>query len=401
MSTATAELTTGRDQWKQRRMSGLGASEWLTVLGMNPQKSAFELACEKLGEIEPENLDDQEDVIFGRLLEPVALNELARRTGRIVTHWPQDQVVVSPSHDFLFATPDGLQEDKELGHGVAETKNRNEWMAREWKESAPLAVQVQVNAQMFCTGRMWGTICVILGGNRFRHFDVQRDDSFIAAALPLLEAFWTALRAGQKPDIVPTASVTRAIKKLHPLDNGNEIELPETFDGVYDELTAISARLKALETRKEYLQNGVRLAIGDNTFGTLPTGRSFSWKTQNRSQCCPNCQTIISESTYRVLRQAKAPKGKAVFLLDAERKAIVAQVTAALLAHGAMLRFESPSGSRYFVLAGELELRVSDHEPNEKTDNWMGRKQVASIRVDQPEWREQLELITGPLQIEG
>lgn len=396
---STAELN--RHKWLQDRLRGIGASEWATVLGIDPRKSRFELACEKLGEIPPVDYSDREDIEFGHLFEPVALQVLAKRTGRQVEPWPQDKIVVSPTHDFIFATPDALQVDQQKGEGVAETKNRCEWMAREWQTEPPLLVQVQIQAQMFATGRTWGSICVILGGNRFRHFDVDRDDVFIEAALPALEEFWALVQAGRKPDPVATAACAKAIARLHPDDNGQEIELPRAFDGSYSELTALKACIKTLETRKTEIENRVKLALGDNTFGLLPSGNSFSWKTQGRVTTCPHCSEVISDSTFRVLRQHKPKKGYGHRDMHSDCQEAIAQATAALLAHGATLRHESDAGSRYFLLAGDFEIRLSDHEPNEKTDAWMGRKSVASIRVDQPDWRDQLEAVTGPLMIEN
>lgn len=59
-------------------------------------------------------------------------------------------------------------------------------------------------------------------------------------------------------------------------------------------------------------------------------------------------------------------------------------VHAELKAQGAILYTVSPAGSRYYGLPSGERVRVADHDPNEKTQRWMRRWGVRSIRVDQP-----------------
>ena len=45
-----------REEWLAQRLTGLGASECATVLGLNPFQSPFQLWAEKTGVAEPEDL---------------------------------------------------------------------------------------------------------------------------------------------------------------------------------------------------------------------------------------------------------------------------------------------------------------------------------------------------------
>ena len=214
-----------RDQWLANRRNGLGASEWAAALGLHPTVSPFQLALEKQGKVEPANLDDNEDIEFGKAMEPVSLGFLAKRTGREVIPWPQDQMVTSVDNPFLFATPDATQVDAERGRGVVETKNRNEWSGREWKGSPPLLVQIQNQAQQYVMGLDWGTIFAIIGGNRFRHFDVERNEKFIAASVKALARFWDLVCSDKTPDVDATKSCSVAVAKLFPNANGLSVAL--------------------------------------------------------------------------------------------------------------------------------------------------------------------------------
>lgn len=68
----------------------------------------------------------------------------------------------------------------------------------------------------------------------------------------------------------------------------------------------------------------------------------------------------------------------------------LAACDAALIAAGATLDAVSESGSRYYTLRG-TKIRVSDHEANAATDNWIVSLAAVSIRVDLRGWENSLE----------
>lgn len=77
--------------------------------------------------------------------------------------------------------------------------------------------------------------------------------------------------------------------------------------------------------------------------------------------------------------------------------AAIAEIDAALLGIGATFKARSPAGSRYYNLSMST-VRVSNHDANEKTEEWIENQSVMEIRVDQPNWREQLEAIVWPFK---
>lgn len=383
----SGEFLEPREAWLRERKRGIGASEWAVALGFSPRKSPFQLALEKLGRIEPENFDDNEDIEYGLLMEPVTLEVLRRRTGRVVNPWPQNEFIRHPELSYLGCTPDAIQIDKDRGEAPAQAKNNNAFLIKEWRESPPLLTQVQIQAEIFVMEKSWGTLCATVGGNRFRYFDVDRNDRFINAALPVLKRFWDAISAGELPDVDPSHSTAVALAKMFPESNGLTVQLPGEFGKHFTELEAVKRCQKALKSRRGHLENLFKEAIGENTTGELPDGRFVTWKEQTRKE------HVVRESTFRVMRQ----HGASDFIESPE--SIVARCTAALLAMGATLYHESESGSRYFELPGGLIIRLADHEANEATEGWMERREVFGIRTDKSDWQEQLEAVTGPLML--
>jgi len=83
--------------------------------------------------------------------------------------------------------------------------------------------------------------------------------------------------------------------------------------------------------------------------------------------------------------------------LDAERTSLV---TMRLVESGAIQYGESDHGSRYFILPNGRRLRVSNHPANQKTAAWMKADGVLEVRIDRPDWMEQLESLTPNNEIQ-
>lgn len=385
-----------RADWLAARRHSIGASEWAMVLGLSSYKSRYQLACEKLGLIDPEPLEATEDMEYGLEMEAVTLRRLAKVTGRAVVPCDQNRSVYSAERPYLSCTPDAIQHDAARGKSTAQAKNTNHFRAADWKEQPPLAYQIQLQAEMYVCGYDWGTLCATIGGCRFKHFDIERNDKFINAALPVLERFWSDLQAGKLPEVDGSASTTMAIEaRYEHATTVPGFTLDDTYLARFADLTAIKAALAALEEHRRAIENDIKAALGEVDVAMLSDGSSFSWKEQERTLRCQHCAGIVQHSNFRVLRQHKPRKGKQETIAD--RRAIV---TAALISRGATLYAESESGSRYFDMAGGLRIRVADHEANEKTDAWMQRNEVAEVRLDAEDWRGQLEAITGPTLLE-
>ncbi len=51
------------------RKTGLGGSDMASVLGLSPYKTRYELYLEKIGAIKPDDLQDNDLVQFGNIIE--------------------------------------------------------------------------------------------------------------------------------------------------------------------------------------------------------------------------------------------------------------------------------------------------------------------------------------------
>lgn len=295
-----------RDAWAEERQYGLGASDAAAALGMSEYKSRYALWAEKTGLVPREDLSDREDVQFGVKLERIVLETLAERTGRVVTPWTQTSIVVHPEHSWLRCTPDAFQTDDDKGGGIVQAKTTSAWLLHKWDaDEPPLMPMIQIQTEMAVTGAEWGTLCCLVGGQKFRWYDVERDDRFITQLIRALGEFWQLVVTRTPPDPDGSESTTQAIKKLYPRDNGDEVILPDEFVQLDEELHQVKEQLKAmepLEAKKKELENRFRAAIGDATTGVLRDGVSYTYR---RSE---NPGHVTAPYSYRTLRRHKIKK---------------------------------------------------------------------------------------------
>jgi predicted phage-related endonuclease len=113
-------------------------------------------------------------------------------------------------------------------------------------------------------------------------------------------AFWNDYVLTKTPP--PTdghKATTAALKLLHPLDSGAEIELPtDEWGAKLDRLERIKAAQKRLNEQSAVLENELKSVIQSATYAHVGD-KTVSWKTQTRKAY------EVKESTSRVMRIGK------------------------------------------------------------------------------------------------
>lgn len=294
--------TDDREAWLAARKSGIGGSEVASLFGCG-FRSALEVYTDKLGlGEEPET--EPEFMRWGKLLEPVILNEFARETGRRVEHG--GQLLRSREWPWMLVTLDAEQVDpKRPSPGIVEAKNTR-YLAGDWQNGEiPRRVWLQVQQGLAVTGRAWGSVAVLLWGSEFKWADVERDDTFIREQLvPAGEEFWRRVQERRPVPPDGSDSARAAIRKLYPDEvEGKTVALGGDLIPFDVELQMLKADLTAIEKRKAQIEDSFRMAIGDAEVGSLSNGTSYTYKSQSRAEF------TVKATTFRVLRRVGA-KGK-------------------------------------------------------------------------------------------
>lgn len=145
-----------RDEWKSKRIQGIGGSDASTIIGQNPWKDNNTLWKEKKGILIPEDISDKSYVKFGTEAEQHIRALYALENSQYDVQYEDNVTLQSKSHPWMLYSPDGLLHDKETGQrGILEIKTTNilQSMQREkWKDKVPMNYYIQVLHGLLVTG---------------------------------------------------------------------------------------------------------------------------------------------------------------------------------------------------------------------------------------------------------
>lgn len=285
--------------WIQTRKRYIGASEVACLYGVG-YTSKFVLWHEKAGLAPEREFDDSERLYWGKKIEPIIIDGLREREGIVAVPWDQSEFVPSDVCPGLGCTPDAIvYSDDGFMEGVCEIKNVGEYLSSEWRDGVPLRFQCQCQAQIATMHADYAIVAALVGGNRLVHHRVERHEAFILDLYKRVAEFWSSIESGEVPSADGSKHTTEFLKLLHPDDNGETIQLGDEFVALRDESEALGRVIKDANARCDEIDNTIRNAIGDATFGVMPNGSGWSWKTQERKEY------VVKASKSRVLRFTK------------------------------------------------------------------------------------------------
>ena len=266
-----------REQWLKERRKGIGASEAAAVLGESDFHSPASLWAIKCGLIEdisdPRNAERQE---MGREAEPFIARILQLRTGREIELAPAYEITWNKDFPFLFCTLDAI----DRAGPIVQLKNVDANMIKKWSSEPPTQYVIQVQHEMFVTGKRSATLAAIVGGNRFFHYDIAYDaDLYEGMILPELVRFWEMVQSQESPPICGHPATGRMLRKLHPDDNGRAISLGAIAEELYTQLMRCKQARKEIERLEDEYKHKLAGMLGENTYGVTPSGLELTYAT--------------------------------------------------------------------------------------------------------------------------
>src|SRR5262252_2968053 len=159
--------------WHDLRAGHVGGSEVPALFGEHPQLTRYELHLIKSGLIPAPELEDVERIWWGKRLEPVIADGVAHQTGwhirKIHRYWtarPGLALGGTPDYEIMGkVVPAGFS-----GPGILELKAVDRLIvSRRWDDGTPpLGHLLQLQTYLGLTGRSWGAIGALVGGNELR-----------------------------------------------------------------------------------------------------------------------------------------------------------------------------------------------------------------------------------------
>lgn len=300
------------EEWLAWRRTGVGGSDAPVILGMSPYQGWLSLYVSKTDQgLDPH--EPMEAAYWGQQLEQLVALEFEKRAGHVRVVEPGTLYRHrDPAREFMIATPDRFVMDAATGHivGILEIKTTSARRGDEWGDNpAPFAyAQLQHYLEVLDCPQGW--IAVLIGGQRYRHYHVLRDQPFIDHLADLEAEFWQHVLEGRPPEPDGKDATTSIINTAFQ----NAVEQSSTeLSGAAAEAVVRLRELGSVGQDREVdrLRNVIRLALGENEIGTLDGVPVVSWRAQNRSvldsqrlrrefpEAAAACERV---STSRVLR---------------------------------------------------------------------------------------------------
>lgn len=199
-------------QWREMRRQHVGGSEIAALFGEHSQLTRWELWHRKAGALPEPDLSDNDRVFWGATLEPAIAAGVASKTGwkvRKVRRYysMRPDLALGGSLDYEIIAHD-------RGPGVLEIKTADWLIARAWEDGEPpLSYELQLQSYFACTGRAWGVMAVLVGGNDLRLFEYERRPRTIETIEAEVARFWCSVERNEppKPDFGSDAETIAAM----------------------------------------------------------------------------------------------------------------------------------------------------------------------------------------------
>jgi putative phage-type endonuclease len=291
------------------RRTYISSTEVGAILGISKYNTPYEIWEKKVG-LAPQNIEDNDVMLWGRLLEPVIIKEIERRCNVVIGI--TNPFVQHPKYSFLCNHPDGI-DTSPIKHEVNnEVKTVASWAFNQWEEATPLEYYCQIQYEMDIAIHTYPHIrktrfSVLEMDARKLHIDyVHYDPEFCEKLRNQLIHFWEYNVIGNNP---PDYQVSDFAKSKDILGAYNDVDAE--FVKKIVRRRQFNEELKKMNESIDALDNEIKMKIGDSEGIRYGVDVLASWKEQSKNSVdskklkdeYPDIyEKVIRESKFRVLR---------------------------------------------------------------------------------------------------
>lgn len=257
------------------RTKYLGGSDVAGILGISPWRTPLEVYLDKVQpRMKPVDPSRQKVFTRGQRMEPYVIDLLSEETGLEIIH--RGNRYIHRDYGFIAAEIDA---EAATGENI-EIKTVSPFKAKEWGEVQTDAIPVHYTAQamhgLMVTGKQVCVFGVLIGGDDFRVYQVERDEEIIQAILEKEIAFWDRIRHLNPPE----ASTVSDIALMFEKDAGTSIEADGKALALFNDLRDMKARFKSLEEEIAVSEEKLKLYMQEHSILTLGGKPLCTWKSQ-------------------------------------------------------------------------------------------------------------------------
>lgn len=282
-----------REDWLRLRQSGIGGSDISAIMGFNPYKTAYDLYHDKINDVVE---DAQSDAAYwGTILEDVVAKEYALRNDCKVQK--VNYMIRHPKFDFALANIDRavinpsisgnvrIKDGKLTTDKLLEVKTASEYMKNVWGDEASDQVPDNYNLQcqwyMGITGVDECDLALLLGGNKYRQYNIKFDAELFEIMIDEAQNFWVNHVLAR---VEPTPTTLANAKQKYATSTPDSV-LNIAFDddaviAVVDRYIELKEQEKELKEKLEQAQTDVINLIEDNEALTIDGELVMTYKAQ-------------------------------------------------------------------------------------------------------------------------
>ena len=304
--------------WREAHSMAIGSSEAAAAVGFSKYLTPLGLYRKKLGLAETSEAG--EAARWGQRLEEPVMAALYEEFGvRLVTvaedyvaekHCPAadflgvfnfkyggKQVLLrSKERPFMVFSPDGFCSDGQGEVGIVEAKTTSLWKAGDWGDNPPDEVLIQCWHGMAVTGLQFAIVPVLIGGQRFEAYLVERNEDTIAGLIAAEQDFMGCLERREAPPWVEGDDLDN-LKSIYAKPNGEQIDLPGQAETLIAEWLDVRRRKSECEKRAKAIETSIRGVMGDSEFGKAGQYEISLKETHNKGGT-----RVVHPYSYRQLR---------------------------------------------------------------------------------------------------
>ena len=248
------------DDWHTLREKRIGGSDVGAILGVNPYKSIIDVYIDKT---EGSTFKGNNATHWGHMLESTIIKEFASRHKELQVFDAPFSIV----DNFLIANLDAVLRDKENGNfGVLEIKTTSLWNKKEWEEDTiPQSYYAQVQHYLMLTGYKFAYVAVLIGGQEYKEFKVERNEEDIELIRSKATEFYKENILKQIPPMPDGSDAYMDYLKKKAMDIENDtvvefVDLEEKAQKVKD----IGKEINNLKKEQDLLKEQIMLELINN-----------------------------------------------------------------------------------------------------------------------------------------
>lgn len=259
------------------RSTYLGGSDVAPILGISPWRTPLDVYLDKIQPRKEETDPGRLKVLNrGKRMEPYVIDLLAEETGLEIIR--RGERYLDPDLDFIAAEIDA---EATTGENI-EIKTVSPFKAREWGEEQsdeiPLHYAAQAMHGMMVTSREVCVFGVLIGGDDFRVYRIERDDVTIDAIRQKEIEFWSRIQARQAPE---PSTVSDVFRLFGTKDSGLAVEASESLQADVIALKSLKEDAKHLDGQIELREARIKLHMADASILTMQGQPVLTWKEQS------------------------------------------------------------------------------------------------------------------------